>query len=325
MVIPNFLTMYSIVILIVCCLICVIISGVTTTKVKKSLRETKFHEEETLKYKREKAQILIEVNSLISQRQQIEQEINMLEETSRRLQVIADESAEAYHKQRLETIELQLEKELQQEEKKFQQAKKEYMADYEQVMNDMAESAAKYGTTAKQLLKTIEDLKSKVQAAMEAEKRNMKEHDAIEFHRIQISDVDLLEIEKLREILPFLRDKDTLNKVIYKIYYENPVNDLIGRVIGKKQGGIYKITNIKNGMCYVGQAVNFANRWKQHIKRGVGAEPITHNKLYPAMQKEGVENFTFEIIEECSSDKLNEREAYWQDYFGAKEFGYSIR
>lgn len=29
-------------------------------------------------------------------------------------------------------------------------------------MNDMAESAAKYGTTAKQLLKTIEDLKSKV-------------------------------------------------------------------------------------------------------------------------------------------------------------------
>lgn len=30
----------------------------------------------------------------------------MLEETSRRLQVIADESAEAYHKQRLETIEL---------------------------------------------------------------------------------------------------------------------------------------------------------------------------------------------------------------------------
>lgn len=61
-----------------------------------------------------------------------------------------------------------------------------------------------------------------------------------------------MEIEKLREVIPYLRDKDTLNKVIYKIYYENPVNDLIGRVVGKKQGGIYKITNIKNGMCYVG-------------------------------------------------------------------------
>ena len=78
-------------------------------------------------------------------------------------------------------------------------------------------------------------------------------------------------------------------------------------------------------MCYVGQAVNFANRWKQHIKRGVGAEPITHNKLYPAMQKEGVENFTFEVIEECQAVQLNEREQYWQEYFKAKEFGYSIR
>lgn len=43
------------------------------------------------------------------------------------------------------------------------------------------------------------------------------------------------------------------------------------------------------------------------------------------MQKEGVENFTFEVIEECPSSKLNEREQYWQEFFGAKEFGYSIR
>lgn len=43
------------------------------------------------------------------------------------------------------------------------------------------------------------------------------------------------------------------------------------------------------------------------------------------MMEIGVENFTFEIIEECPKEKLNERELYWQDYFGAKEFGYSIK
>lgn len=43
------------------------------------------------------------------------------------------------------------------------------------------------------------------------------------------------------------------------------------------------------------------------------------------MYKLGVENFSFEIIEECPREKLNEREQYWQDYFGAKEFGYSIK
>jgi hypothetical protein len=43
------------------------------------------------------------------------------------------------------------------------------------------------------------------------------------------------------------------------------------------------------------------------------------------MQKEGVHNFTFEIVEECAPNKMNEREQYWQNFFKAKEFGYSIR
>ena len=75
-------------------------------------------------------------------------------------------------------------------------------------------------------------------------------------------------------------------------------------------------------MCYVGQAANLAERWKQHIKRGLGADPVTKNKLYPAI---GVENFSFEVIEECERSKLDEREDYWQDFFKAKEFGYSIK
>ena len=78
-------------------------------------------------------------------------------------------------------------------------------------------------------------------------------------------------------------------------------------------------------MCYVGQAINIAERWKQHIKRGIGAEQPTRNKLYPAMLALGVENFTFEIIEECKPQDLNAREDYWQDYFKAKEYGYSIK
>ena len=83
--------------------------------------------------------------------------------------------------------------------------------------------------------------------------------------------------------------------------------------------------NLKNNMCYVGQSANIAERWRQHIKRGVGAETPTRNKLYTAMKTYGVENFTFEVIEECERSLLNERESYWQDYFKAKEFGYSIR
>lgn len=237
----------------------------------------------------------------------------------------ADESAQAYYDKTMEVINNQLCIDAQNAQAKYFEATGAYVQEYEAVMADYAAQVADYGVKAKELLAAIDDLRSKESAAIEARKRDMEKEIEKDFYRIQIPESDLHEIEKLREVLPYLRDKDALNKVIYKVYYENPVNDMIGRVVGKKQGGIYKITNIENGMCYVGQAVNFANRWKQHIKRGVGAEPITHNKLYPAMQKEGVENFTFEVIEECPSNKLNEREDYWQNYFGAKEFGYSIK
>ena len=43
------------------------------------------------------------------------------------------------------------------------------------------------------------------------------------------------------------------------------------------------------------------------------------------MMSFGVENFTFEVIEECDRADLDAREDYWQDYFHAKDFGYSIK
>ncbi len=169
-------------------------------------------------------------------------------------------------------------------------------------------------------------LAAKVSAAVAAAKRQEEMETAQDFYRLNLPDIDIEEIVKLREVTVLLRDSEPLNKVIWKVYYEKPYTDLIGRVVGTGvHTGIYKITNIKSQKCYVGQAADIASRWKQHIKRGIGAEAPTRNKLYPAMLEHGVENFTFEIVEECSRAQLNEREDYWQEYFGAKEFGYSIK
>jgi hypothetical protein len=173
---------------------------------------------------------------------------------------------------------------------------------------------------------TLTDLKDKVATAVEAAKREEEKRTEKDFYRLILSETDLQEIQYLRQVEPFLRDKEALNKVIWKVYYEKPYTDLVGRVVGSSiKTGIYKITNLENQMCYVGQAVNIADRWRQHIKRGIGAEAPTRNKLYPAMLSIGAHNFTFEIIEECDRNLLNEREDYWQDYFKAKEFGYSIK
>ena len=172
----------------------------------------------------------------------------------------------------------------------------------------------------------LQDAKEKADAAVEVNKRAELERQEKDFYRLQLSDIDVEEIQRIRSIEPYLRKKEPLNKVVWKVYYEKPYTDLIGRVVGQgRKTGIYKITNLENGMCYVGQAVDIAERWKQHIKRGIGADPPTQNKLYPAMLAIGVENFTFEIIEQCNGSKLSEREQYWQDFYHAKDFGYSIK
>lgn len=80
---------------------------------------------------------------------------------------------------------------------------------------------------------------------------------------------------------------------------------------------IYFIDIVKNSQC------NIADRWIQHVKRGLGAEPTTRNKLYPAMTEAGPENFTFELLEECPREQLNKREKFWIEYYHGQDFGYN--
>ena len=172
----------------------------------------------------------------------------------------------------------------------------------------------------------LNQIRRKRAAAIEDAKRQEEMKTQSEFYKLQISVEDLDDICELKQVEKRLSKKEVLNKLIYKVYFEKPYTDLIGRVVGKEvKTGIYKITNTLNQKVYIGQAVNIAERWKQHIKRALGAEPLTQNKLYPAMQEDGVWNFTFEIVEVCDKSKLNEREQYWQKFFGAKEYGYSIK
>jgi outer membrane murein-binding lipoprotein Lpp len=172
----------------------------------------------------------------------------------------------------------------------------------------------------------LNQIRRKRAAAIEDAKRQEEMKTQSEFYKLQISIEDLDDICELKQVEKRLSKKEVLNKLIYKVYFEKPYTDLIGRVVGKEvKTGIYKITNTLNQKVYIGQAVNIAERWKQHIKRALGAEPLTQNKLYPAMQKDGVWNFTFEIVEVCDKSQLSEREQYWQQFFGAKEYGYSIK
>lgn len=90
--------------------------------------------------------------------------------------------------------------------------------------------------------------------------------------------------------------------------------------------GIYKITNIINNKCYIGQSVNIERRWHEEKTRCMNPDAIEYNTVKSkAFRKYRLENFIFEIIEECDRDLLNQREYYWANYYNAYvPYGYNV-
>jgi group I intron endonuclease len=74
--------------------------------------------------------------------------------------------------------------------------------------------------------------------------------------------------------------------------------------------GIYKITSPTN-KTYVGQSIDIEKRFKQYKRLACKKQP----KLYNSFLKHGVENHIFEILEECSLDKLDIKEIFWKQKY----------
>lgn len=294
--------------------------GITCCILYPKVKSTKCLDEQTVEQNK---QLEFRLKQLETQKEGLLSSIKDLENQ-------AKESAELFLQQHMNLAAEKLDRTLEQKSIFYQENEEAYKEIYLQSLNDCIQDFTKNISNKRQELEIIQlridELKNNIAASVEANKRAEEIRNKNDFYKLNLSDEDIAEIKHLRAVIPYLRNIEPLNKVIWKCYYEKPTSDLIGRVVGSgAKTGIYKITNLTNQMCYIGQAVNIAERWKQHIKRGIGAETPTRNKLYPAMLSFGVENFSFEIIEECDRALLNDKEDYWQEFFKAKEFGYSIK
>lgn len=244
------------------------------------------------------------------------------------LQAQADNTAEMYEKKAIEVAQLKIEASLTEQSAKYEAATKEYENEYLSTIQQAAvDLQAQLNEKVSQLNKINSDIntfKATREALIQANLREQELLDTVGFHTISLSEQDITDINTLERIKPTLFKPEILSKLIWSTYFLQPVSSMCNNIFGTgKVCGVYKITNLTTKEVYIGQSVDCAERIKQHIKAGLGIDNKGTNKLYKAMQKTGVWNFAFELLEKCPREELDKKEKEYIAIYESDKFGYN--
>ena len=172
-------------------------------------------------------------------------------------------------------------------------------------------------------IKAFEARQAAIIAQFKKDEETRKQRD---FYHISIDSMSVNDIAKLKSMAPSFSRPEIFYKLLYETYYKALMEELFKRVLGdnKDKGGIYKITNINDEKVYIGKTTKFIDRWRTHAKRGCNIERIA-GQIYDALFKEGLENFTWEIVEVCPKEEQTEKEKYWIEFYHSDQYGYNMK
>lgn len=276
-------------------------------------------------------QIHIEKDSEIEKQNQEKEKIKYdIEELSNRRTelLLAIEKEKQKYDDNIEKEKNKLSEQLKIYKQNAQYASDEYSSTLEQQYQKVEQS---YDTKVKKLEQELQDaenrleeLRNSLSAGVKAQLREREKEENIQFYKLSISPIDLEDIVKLNTLKIALHQPVILSKLIWTQYFQKQTTEMCNRILGtKKICGIYKITNLKTQQCYIGQSVDVAQRWKDHVKCGLGIDASATNKLYNAMQNDGIWNFSFELIEECSRADLDKKEKQWIEMYQSNIYSYN--
>ena len=203
---------------------------------------------------------------------------------------------------------IQLEKERKQAEAEFECLRKEKQNEIDALVSQLQSFQAKQEAINQEILR----------------RRELEEK--TDFYRVCLSDEAITDITELQIVKQKLKKPEILDKIIYDTYVAKPVLEMIKRVLQNATcSGIYKITCQETKEIYIGKSTDIKNRWQQHCKTAFNCGTIASSLLHRKMQKYGIENFTFELLEAVPKDKLSEREAFYINFYKTKETGLNER
>lgn len=211
----------------------------------------------------------------------------------------------------------------------FKKKKKLLQEQYEQMQKDLKNNfllnQADYQNQIEEYKKELLSFQKQKAATIEANLREQVLKDNPNNFVLGLTDDEKHDVEFLNQLRPKLVFPQVVGKIIWSTFIKDKLKTLSDKLLDETRiCGIYKITNIRTSECYIGQSVDVRKRWQQHCKEGVGAVSASNrNQLYTAMQNYGVYNFSFELLEKCNPEELNQKEAFYIQTYNSNKFGYN--
>ena len=193
---------------------------------------------------------------------------------------------------------------------------KEY-ADVQEMVNNMMTMRGDLQTELDRLTASVDDMKNVHSLAVD----RLNEHKVKGGWEPFLSPHEQRLVDLIDEVVAMYPDlASDLNIIKWKKIWLPKVQGIVGQEKLDGKMGIYRLVLKEDeGVCYVGQAVNIKERWYQHIRKMLGVDNKGNEKLYKYSDP-GL--FVWEVVEEVKDrGKLDERERYWIEFYGSKEWG----
>lgn len=271
-------------------------------------------------------------------KQKREYEEYKLEECKKDLQAALD----TYHDitdNKLKEIDTSIEEQRLKRQEELEQALADKQAYYNKLLEDTINQCNLQDETIKEAsevkwreaMEQIEQYNKSIAEAkdrFESIERTLRQYDAEQqaklFYTIQLPEEFQEDIEfLLTTVAAKVQHPDIISKLVWQEYVKPNLENTFKRIEIKSESGIYKLTSLINGKCYIGKSVDVKKRIADHFKSVVGIKSIADQAVHHAILKEGFWNWQIEIITYCDKDKLNELEKYYIEFFKAQEFGYN--
>ena len=170
----------------------------------------------------------------------------------------------------------------------------------------------------------LESLQKTRAAVIEAARKEQLIKENQDFYCLKLPKENQRDVQILEDVKEQISKPRAISMLIWTTYYSPIAKKKLPQWLGNHEVcGIYKITNIQTGECYIGQAKDVRKRLVDHMKHMLQIDVPVGNKLYAAAREYGIESFSFELLEECISDKLNEKEKYYIKLYQSNIVGYN--